>query len=510
MLLLLLIASPVQDKLEAARRVLRDRSYSNYWDRMETTRDLARLDSIPAAELLCTLLDDSEAPLREAAVLGLARMRSGDVRRRLHDLSGRLGEDERRANLLWAFRRGADPEAPAAAIRGLADRAPRVREEAARFLARVPSPEAADALARALSDPRAEVREQVVRAYARCRGEGARLEALRNDPSPRVRAAVLLHTADVGALEAAARDAAVEPRIAALESAGERGPDAVVRVAAPLLDDREWPVRAAALAVLEECWDKRAVGMLIARLPLEDGRLRLDIVTALERMTGKAIGFDARSWTAWWEANREGFSMPGKGRRVVPQGETRASFMNLPLLSRRIVFVIDFSGSMKSEDEVQKGRRKIDVAFEELEKALSGLTDEARVNVIALSTEATARKRRRLLPAPAAMTPANRRCVLDALRAAWRSLETVERGRGDIYDAVVEAFDEGDTVILLSDGKPTYGTYLDREHIEEALTEIHRYRRVTVHTVLTGRKGTDPATMQAISRATRGLFRAER
>lgn len=508
LMLLMLLAL---DEIDDAKKELADKAYGNYWDRIDTCRALGRNDQVRAAEVLVSVLDDTEMPIREAAVVGLARMKSAEVRKYLLDIYPKLKEETRRANLLWAFRRMEEKGALALAIGALGDKAAVVRDEAARLLAVLADPSAAAALEKVLKDPSAEAREQILLAYAICGGAAAKIEDHLGDSNPRIRAAALLARARCKdplpreRLDAAVKDKGVEPKIAAAEVAGDAGID----VATILIDDKEWRVRAAAIQAIEEAWDKRGIDLLVTRLAKEDGRLRLDIVLALQLLTGKELGYDPKAWKTWWEANKDTFEMPKKGaKRVAGKGETKASFFNLPILSKRVVFVIDFSGSMKNEDEIYQNKRKIDVALDELEKAIGGMETGSKVNVILLSTEATARKKRIVSPKMIEVGPPNKKKISDFVRSSWKDLEDIKRGRGDIYDAVVEGFDDAevDTVILLSDGKPTYGKYLERDHIEASLREIHRFRRATVHTVLIGSKGIDRECMERMAEATRGLL----
>jgi hypothetical protein len=163
---------------------------------------------------------------------------------------------------------------------------------------------------------------------------------------------------------------------------------------------------------------------------------------------------------------------------------------------------------MKTEDELYAGKRKIDVALDELDKAIAGLAKDAAFNVIMLSTEATAQKVRSLSPKLVPATPQNRTKAAELVKQAWAKLEDVKRGRGDLYDAVAEAWadPETDTVILLSDGKSTDGRYIDRDHLIEAFSRDHRERRVCIHAVLTGSSGIDEKGMQGFADVTGGLY----
>ncbi len=515
---ILAVLLPLLDEVDKAKSELGDRSYGNYWDRLDACRDLGRIANVRAAEILVGILDDPEMPIREAAVLALAKMQLPEVRKWLVDIYPKLAQDVKRANLLWSFREAKDKAAVPLAVGALKDNSPIVREEAARFLGDWGDASAAEPLEKVLKDSADAAREQILFAYAKRKGaDGAsKLEEQLSDAHPRIRAAALLALARIGKaaphLAQAAKDKTPEPRIAAAEASMTAGTESILETATVLLPDKDWRVRAATVEALEEAWDKRAVELLVGRFAQEDGRLRLDIALALQRMTGKDLGFDAKAWKAWWDASREAFQMApkpakkGKGKNGIPVGDTRATFFNIPILSKRLTFVIDFSGSMKTEDEIYKNKRKIDVAFEELEKALGAMEAGAKANVVILSTEATVQKKR--VVSPTLVDVANRKKIMDFVKATWQVLDKTKRGRGDIYDAILDGWEdpEVDTIILLSDGKATYGKYLDRDDLVGSVGEIHRYRRVAVHTVLIGSKGIDRETMERIAEATRAIY----
>lgn len=498
----------VQDDVAKHRKELEDDSYGNLWGRRNAARDLGKLGTRPAAGALLEFAGRTDPATREAIVLAIARIRDEAVRRFVLEALPRLKDPRARVDVIWAFRRMDWDGARDGIHRMLRDPAPAVRAEAARTLGALGDPRCGEAAA----DKRPEVVEQALLAAASLKApiEPKLAEKLLKRGAPRLQAAALRWKAAVdpdGLDLDEFLKARPQTRIAAAD---------VARSVAPLktlLDDKDWRVRVAAVAGLERLWTSEAIDALVERFNKEDGRLILDIVLALQRMTGKSLGYDPKNWTAWWDVQRDRFGMPEKpdpnaGALPAKEGGTRASFFNIPIFSRRIVFVIDCSGSMKNEDEIYEGKRKIDVALEELSKAVGGLSRDARFNVIMLSTEATAQKVRSLAPRLVPATPGNRIKAIDLVRKAWRKLENIKRGRGDIYDAVAEAMadPDTDTVVLLTDGKATDGRYLDRDHLIEAFAADHRTRRACIHAVLTGSKGIDEKGMKAFARVTGGIY----
>ena len=189
--------------------------------------------------------------------------------------------------------------------------------------------------------------------------------------------------------------------------------------------------------------------------------------------------------------------------------ETIPTFFDIPIPGRDIVFIIDFSGSMKSEaaDESGKKERKIDVAINELTETLKRFSSEARFNIIILSTEATRCGKRKMAKIMVPAIEGNKKLAIDFVKSLWDRLEDIKRGRGDHYDALLEALSEPevDTVFLLSDGNPTYGTYMQQDNIIENIYRFNRFKKIVINTIMTGKKGTNRELMEKLAEMTNGV-----
>ena len=64
--------------------------------------------------------------------------------------------------------------------------------------------------------------------------------------------------------------------------------------------------------------------------------------------------------------------------------------------------------------------------------------------------------------------------------------------------------DEVDTIYLLSDGVPSYGTVARDFRVLQEVRRHNRWRRVVIHTILLGTKGTDRKFMASLAGATGG------
>ena len=246
------------------------------------------------------------------------------------------------------------------------------------------------------------------------------------------------------------------------------------------LADKEWTVRASAIEVLRKLRDKRAIEILNNHLTKEKWRLRYDIGKTVRDLTK----IDA------------------------PSDQTVARFFDIPVFGQNIIFIIDFSGSMKYAATKKDDQTKIELAQKELEQTLLKFKPDQKFNIILMSTEAIKINKRTVAPRMVPAVDANKKQALQFVASIWDKLEDLKRGRGDMYDALMEAFEEEnvDTVFILSDGKPTYGQYVYKNNFIENLKENNRYRKIVVHTILTGRTGTDAGFMEDIAESTGGMF----
>lgn len=513
------------------KRDLNNRSYQNYWNRLRAIRSLGKIGNLESTKILAEFLDDSEPPIQEALVLALGKLENADA---IGWLSGTFLKTARkplaRANALWALRLLGKRADVATLLEALGDSDATVRARAALALGRATDPASAAALGKSLKDADPEVRREAARALGAGRfAEG--FEPLRQalaDSSLAVGLQALRGLPRIDAsraktiLEPRIKDAKWEVRLTALEAWAESLPEETLEPAIQALGDSAWQVRVSAIAILGKLRTKEILQPLIDQLGQEKGRLRLDIVLVLQDVTGKQIGFSYQDWKIWWEANKDNFEVPAKSRsaKAKPGADpTVALFFDIPLLSDRLIFLIDFSGSMKHEAPPnpgetapqgpgEEGRRKIDIALGELERAIGKFPPERKFNIILVSTEATQMKARQVFPKLSAATPQNQKQAIQKVRSTWKRLEDIRRGRGDVYDAILEAFgdQEVDTLVVLSDGVPTYGKFVELPTFLENLGQENQTRKIAIHTVLTGEKGTDIKFMQELAESTGGLF----
>jgi uncharacterized protein YegL len=283
---------------------------------------------------------------------------------------------------------------------------------------------------------------------------------------------------------------------ALIDAVGRQAGELAIEHLVSKLTDERWQIRAAAIAALGRTKSKSAVEPLIARLRIETGRLRGDIAAALKEICGVDLGVNPDRWQKWWDANRgkDGFGADdgsGKGGEAAPAPVGTPSFYGIRVLSKRILFVIDVSGSMADPaDSKRKDRSKIDVAKYELTNALLSLPEDAHFNIVFYASEVSVWRK--------GMVKATGKDK----RSAVKSIEKVKaEGATNIFDALKRAFNivglgakdknyntGADTIFFLSDGQPTRGDVLDTNQIAMEVKRWNGLRRVKIHSVGVGKQ----------------------
>ena len=327
------------------------------------------------------------------------------------------------------------------------------------------------------------------------------------------------------AIEAALADEAPEPAMAlaealAFDHAPLAWPGEGRAVLERLLSSPSWRVRAAAVQGALRVWKPEVVDLLIARLGTETGRIRDDVQRALETFSGRNIGDDPDLWRAWWiqvHTDFEAGPQPKADRagnipfRSAPPGAAEGmsetvAFFDVPLRSRRLAFVFDLSGSMRDPVATGSSQTKLQLVQEELQRTLEKLPKETVFDIYVYRYPSSDKPRPKLERALKRRQAASAGVVSKAL--AWLRKQEA-KGWGAFYEPLEAMFAEDvDTVVLLSDGRPSRGRY-DRDfRILQEFPRANRFHRVAVHTVLIGTKGADQKFMEALAQATGGRYRS--
>jgi HEAT repeat protein len=341
-----------------------------------------------------------------------------------------------------------------------------VRAEAASALGLIGDPRSLPALCRSLKDPDGGVRGAAAEALGRLRGAGAveDLLVLLGDSDSRAKAGASLA---LGALR-------VEPAREKLET--------LLRDSAPV-------VRRAACRALVALRNPASVPALVRLLDREPGALKDDCVRGLILLTGVNLDDRVKGWVEWWQKNKDTFRVPPltKALKVLEEAHNAAAYYGIRTYSRRIVFLIDISGSMAGSPLAQ--------AKEKLIETVSGFTPQHHFNVIAFETELRP-WRRTIWPC----TPENR-------GGATKFVNNLQStGTTNIFGALKMALEDpnADTIFLLSDGAPSAGAITDTHAIQAAVRKLNKDRQAVIHCIALG--GADETFMNGLASENGGQF----
>jgi len=442
--------------IAGVRRLLKDPSPSA---RAAAVRRLAGVESGAALAVVIGALDDPHPYVRRASAGVLSQILDEAARKQLvtkllRHRSERVRAESCRAFLLWA-----DDVGRGALTRALEDRAAVVRLEAVRNLAEwnlLPETSIVGPLGPHLDDRDGAVRAATLDALSRigaltpeqCR---ARLD----DPDFRVRIAAL------GGSVALAGDAAVV---------------AVVHE----LDDAVWSVRLSAAELSARVRDRRVLEALIARLDDERLRVRNAAHASLVAHTGIPFGPQRERWLLWLQEEGGAFdpsAVPPTATKVEGHTVAGARFMDLPLVSRNVAFVVDSSGSMSGRRP--DGSTHWDAVRAELDRALRALRTSGgtRVNVICFATTVEA-----AFPAAKPLNSVTLRLI-----ERWLT----KRGPGGktaLSDGIAAALEDPDidSVIVLSDGAPSAGSFFTKTDLLTEVRRSNRFRRARIDVIAIG------------------------
>ncbi len=287
-----------------------------------------------------------------------------------------------------------------------------------------------------------------------------------------------------------------------------RDPARVTAALAGPMQDVRWIVRVAVVGVLERTATKESVDLLVGAFEREDGRLLDDCARALATLTGEAFGSNGAQWVAWWKEHRETWEGkptakaddkpldPSKAYEDGAQGEKgRTGFFGIDTRSRRIVYVIDVSGSMNEPMVEGEKATRAEKAKDELSRAVAGLEDGSTFDIVFFAGEvrtwqkqmvtASSDTRRDALEFIQKMPVIGGTATYDALKAAF---DLGDVGKGKKRGADPSGDSAVDTIILLSDGLPSVGVVTNPAAIRAAVLDWNRDRRIAVHTVAFGSK----------------------
>jgi hypothetical protein len=260
--------------------------------------------------------------------------------------------------------------------------------------------------------------------------------------------------------------------------------------------DADFGFRRCTLQGMAQVKSKDALTHLINLLPRLKGLVQFDVVTHLVVSTGQNFGDDAAKWKAWWAMHQnqpEALEKP----KIPPVGSYGkfGDYYGIPICAKRVVFVLDTSGSMRGG--------KIEAAQTELIRAVRELPREVSFSIVAF--DSTVRIwQRELVPATEQMKQIAVNVVLE------------QQARNDTasYDALEAAFGlNPEAIYFLSDGAPRGGKIDAPGDIIATISKWDRVRRISIHSIGIDTKADQSVNpfarfMSALADANWGIYRA--
>jgi hypothetical protein len=260
---------------------------------------------------------------------------------------------------------------------------------------------------------------------------------------------------------------------------------------------------------------------LLVAFEKSDGLLDEVYKKALIEVTGEDFAYRKENWRKWWDRYGSGFKVPSDAeiaKRKKKRAEALKGYFNpnkkqyhkIETLSRKMVFVIDISSSMKDKivippyapDKVKAefpNRVKLEIAKKELIELLSTLEPHVYFNIIAFAGKVRPWKdglvsgssRTAAIKYVAKLKP------LEMPRSKKKRSGSGEETKTNTYSAIMAAFGlqdadipnwkartKVDTIFFVTDGVPTTGKITDVPKLVDTVTDFNRTRGVVIHVIV--------------------------
>jgi hypothetical protein len=275
-----------------------------------------------------------------------------------------------------------------------------------------------------------------------------------------------------------------------------------------------WRLKAAALDVLGTYPHPKSINLLLDFLRKEhEGKIPALVARTLYQITDKDLGESPKIWESWWKVNQAKWEPPLWGydiRESASKGKTLASYYGIDIVSDRIAFLLDGSGSMKEEVTVSRkagtsGAGPSQQTFTFLERAkqelfrttkeLAKSTPKARAQIIFFQEEL-------LIFSPKGIRP-----LKASLKEIENFLEKIQAEKpGNMLGAIQTAMadPEVDTLFLLSDGAPSAGLHTIKEPFLKWIEEENRFRNIQFFGIIIGASVRGKSIMLELTNAHNG------
>ncbi len=312
--------------------------------------------------------------------------------------------------------------------------------------------------------------------------------------------------------------------IEAFKEAGEKSEEAMKAVR-EAIKSGYWQVKLAAKNYFEPLEKKDAIEPLIEMLKDTDGRVQLEILKTLWKVTGENIG-EHTAWKAWYNKNKEALRDGTFKRNERPETDFPINLSGMPFYSKSVIILLDCSHSMrhelqgyKNDPELEKklkielkGNRRIDAARLEVKKIMKQLPKGTKFNVILFNNSYS-------LYSQTAQSVDEH-----SLINAFNYIDQVNpQGGTDIYTALIAALKAGldnnsrpkkdgaDTIYIITDGITENGLVKDTTEIAGFVTDFNKLLQSSMHTILINDKGRGSFTnsskfLQLVASSNNGFY----
>jgi hypothetical protein len=230
--------------------------------------------------------------------------------------------------------------------------------------------------------------------------------------------------------------------------------------------ERHFGYRRCVMQGMMEVKSRDAITHMINLLPRLKGLVQYDVIAQMIAVTGQNFADDAAKWKVWWAENQNAARRPDKSK-IPPMGEYGrfGEYYGIPICAKRVVFVLDTSGSMRGG--------KLDAAKVELIRAVKELPKEVSFSIIFFNSDLRIWQRE--------LVPANESMKQIAITL---TMEQEARNNTASYDALEAAFDlNPEAIYFLSDGAPQGGKIDDPAEIISTVSAVNRVRRISIHSI---------------------------
>lgn len=252
--------------------------------------------------------------------------------------------------------------------------------------------------------------------------------------------------------------------------------------------------------------DKVAIEFLINIATKFNGQLRFETVQHLARLTGQNFGGFSDQWAAWWQENSTTFevsaarssatpNVPSLAVARIPWPESVPEFFGVPIYAKRVVFVIDRSGSMRSSIN---GVTRLKEATTQLEKSVDALDRYSFFNIFAYNSD--------VLPFMSELVQAEDVNKRAARNFGYRLTPEKKTASYDALYSGLRADPNLEAMYFLSDGEPTAGRIVDMPSIVNSITAENALQRTSIFTLGIDARGAHEEFLQELARRNYGKF----